>query len=104
MDAEVALHWKVMCRHLQAEAQVSISLFFSLLCTTVIELSFIPLPWGDSAACKYHCSQFFKLKIHLQTKFAHVNISMPMVKPESLRLIDMHAISIPNLVVLKIPP
>jgi hypothetical protein len=27
MDAEVALYWKVMCRHLQAEAQVSITLF-----------------------------------------------------------------------------
>jgi hypothetical protein len=39
MDAEVALYWKVMCRHLQAEAQVDISLFFCLLHSAIIERS-----------------------------------------------------------------
>jgi hypothetical protein len=33
MDAEVVLYWKIMCKHLQAEAQVNTKLFFSFCAT-----------------------------------------------------------------------
>lgn len=31
MDAEVALYWKIMCKHLQAEAQVTTRLFYLVM-------------------------------------------------------------------------
>jgi hypothetical protein len=38
MDAEVALYWKIMCKHLQAEAQVTPE-YLCLICCIFLEFS-----------------------------------------------------------------